>query len=175
MSAKTYKTSKGVKWKTNVWLTAPFCPGIVFADLFIMNLIPWVEESSVPSLSVLWQKSLQCGLEFQYHWPFLSHTLEARNLGVQFMQTRFPVRFLNRLYKTTSWHHNQEHFIFWLYTYLTPVYSKQYIFLSDVLHVWLLFLSLHDSPYYLFRSYSCTVLFSFMCWGLSLVVESLFY
>lgn len=67
MSAKTYKTSKGVKWKTNVWLTAPFCPGIVFADLFIMNLIPWVEESSVPSPSVLGQKSLQCGLEFQYH------------------------------------------------------------------------------------------------------------
>uniref|UniRef100_A0A7N6A056 Transmembrane 9 superfamily member n=1 Tax=Anabas testudineus TaxID=64144 RepID=A0A7N6A056_ANATE len=33
-------------WKTNVLLTALLCPGIVFADFFLMNLILWVEGSS---------------------------------------------------------------------------------------------------------------------------------
>ncbi|KAJ6663337.1 hypothetical protein lerEdw1_010474 [Lerista edwardsae] len=37
---------RGEKWKTNVLLTALLCPGIVFADFFIMNLILWVKGSS---------------------------------------------------------------------------------------------------------------------------------
>uniref|UniRef100_A0A7M4FKW3 Transmembrane 9 superfamily member n=1 Tax=Crocodylus porosus TaxID=8502 RepID=A0A7M4FKW3_CROPO len=36
----------GEKWKTNVLLTSFLCPGIVFADFFIMNLILWGEGSS---------------------------------------------------------------------------------------------------------------------------------
>ncbi|XP_010765105.1 transmembrane 9 superfamily member 2-like, partial [Notothenia coriiceps] len=36
----------GEKWKTNVLLTAFLCPGVVFADFFVMNLILWGEGSS---------------------------------------------------------------------------------------------------------------------------------
>uniref|UniRef100_A0A1A8L0T3 Transmembrane 9 superfamily member n=2 Tax=Nothobranchius TaxID=28779 RepID=A0A1A8L0T3_9TELE len=46
VSARLYKTFGGEKWKTNVLLTALLCPGIVFADFFLMNLILWVEQSS---------------------------------------------------------------------------------------------------------------------------------
>uniref|UniRef100_A0A667IGA8 Transmembrane 9 superfamily member n=1 Tax=Lynx canadensis TaxID=61383 RepID=A0A667IGA8_LYNCA len=46
VSARMYKTLKGVKWKTNFLLTALLCPGVVFADLFFMNVILWVEGSS---------------------------------------------------------------------------------------------------------------------------------
>ncbi|XP_048370362.1 transmembrane 9 superfamily member 2-like [Sphaerodactylus townsendi] len=46
VSARMYKTFKGEKWKTNVLLTALLCPGVVFADFFIMNLILWVKGSS---------------------------------------------------------------------------------------------------------------------------------
>ncbi|KAI1903098.1 hypothetical protein AGOR_G00023710 [Albula goreensis] len=46
VSARMYKTFGGEKWKTNVLLTALLCPGIVFADFFLMNLILWVEGSS---------------------------------------------------------------------------------------------------------------------------------
>ncbi|XP_008325001.1 transmembrane 9 superfamily protein member 5 isoform X1 [Cynoglossus semilaevis] len=46
VSARLYKTFGGEKWKTNVLLTALLCPGIVFADFFLMNLILWVEGSS---------------------------------------------------------------------------------------------------------------------------------
>uniref|UniRef100_A0A4W4HKT0 Transmembrane 9 superfamily member n=1 Tax=Electrophorus electricus TaxID=8005 RepID=A0A4W4HKT0_ELEEL len=46
VSARIYKSFGGEKWKTNVFLTALLCPGIVFADFFLMNLILWVEGSS---------------------------------------------------------------------------------------------------------------------------------
>ncbi|KAJ8266944.1 hypothetical protein GJAV_G00136450 [Gymnothorax javanicus] len=46
VSARMYKTFGGEKWKTNVLLTALLCPGIVFTDFFLMNLILWVEGSS---------------------------------------------------------------------------------------------------------------------------------
>ncbi|XP_073710318.1 transmembrane 9 superfamily protein member 5 isoform X1 [Misgurnus anguillicaudatus] len=46
VSARLYKTFGGEKWKTNVLLTAFLCPGIVFVDFFLMNLILWVEGSS---------------------------------------------------------------------------------------------------------------------------------
>ncbi|XP_029463649.1 transmembrane 9 superfamily member 2-like isoform X4 [Rhinatrema bivittatum] len=46
VSARMYKTFGGEKWKTNVLLTALLCPGIIFTDFFIMNLILWVEKSS---------------------------------------------------------------------------------------------------------------------------------
>ncbi|KTF79890.1 hypothetical protein cypCar_00018156 [Cyprinus carpio] len=46
VSARLYKTFGGENWKTNVLLTAFLCPGIVFVDFFMMNLILWVEGSS---------------------------------------------------------------------------------------------------------------------------------
>ncbi|MBN3282486.1 TM9S2 protein, partial [Polyodon spathula] len=46
VSARMYKTFGGEKWKTNVLLTALLCPGVVFSDFFIMNLILWVKGSS---------------------------------------------------------------------------------------------------------------------------------
>ncbi|XP_036380116.1 transmembrane 9 superfamily member 2-like [Megalops cyprinoides] len=46
VSARMYKTFGGEKWKTNVLLTALLCPGIIFADFFLMNLILWAEGSS---------------------------------------------------------------------------------------------------------------------------------
>ncbi|XP_061482570.1 transmembrane 9 superfamily member 2 isoform X2 [Rhineura floridana] len=46
VAARFYKSFGGEKWKTNVLLTAFLCPGIVFGDFFIMNLILWGERSS---------------------------------------------------------------------------------------------------------------------------------
>ncbi|XP_070640916.1 transmembrane 9 superfamily member 2-like isoform X4 [Bos indicus] len=46
VSAKVYKSFRGLKWKTNFFLTALLCPGVVFVDIFIMNLILWIEGSS---------------------------------------------------------------------------------------------------------------------------------
>ncbi|KAG9349565.1 hypothetical protein JZ751_028013 [Albula glossodonta] len=46
IAARFYKSFGGEKWKTNVLLTAFLCPGIVFADFFVMNLILWGEGSS---------------------------------------------------------------------------------------------------------------------------------
>ncbi|XP_062856544.1 transmembrane 9 superfamily protein member 5 [Trichomycterus rosablanca] len=46
VSARLYKSFGGEKWKTNVLLTALLCPGIVFADFFLMNLILWAKGSS---------------------------------------------------------------------------------------------------------------------------------
>ncbi|XP_007237573.3 transmembrane 9 superfamily member 2 isoform X2 [Astyanax mexicanus] len=46
VSARLYKSFGGENWKTNVLLTALLCPGMVFADFFLMNLILWVEASS---------------------------------------------------------------------------------------------------------------------------------
>ncbi|GAB1302807.1 Transmembrane 9 superfamily member [Apodemus speciosus] len=46
VSAKMYKTFKGVNWKMHFFLTTLLFPGIVFADIFIMNLILWLEGSS---------------------------------------------------------------------------------------------------------------------------------
>lgn len=46
VSARIYKSFGGVKWKSNVLLTATFSPGIVFGLFFVMNLVLWHEESS---------------------------------------------------------------------------------------------------------------------------------
>lgn len=46
VSARIYKSFGGLKWKSNVILTALFSPGIVFVLFFIMNLVLWFEESS---------------------------------------------------------------------------------------------------------------------------------
>uniref|UniRef100_A0A7N6AHZ3 Transmembrane 9 superfamily member n=1 Tax=Anabas testudineus TaxID=64144 RepID=A0A7N6AHZ3_ANATE len=46
VAARLYKSFGGEKWKTNVLLTAFLCPGVVFADFFVMNLILWGEGSS---------------------------------------------------------------------------------------------------------------------------------
>lgn len=46
IAARFYKSFGGEKWKTNVLMTAFLCPGIVFADFFVMNLILWGEGSS---------------------------------------------------------------------------------------------------------------------------------
>uniref|UniRef100_A0A671KWU7 Transmembrane 9 superfamily member n=1 Tax=Sinocyclocheilus anshuiensis TaxID=1608454 RepID=A0A671KWU7_9TELE len=46
VAARYYKSFGGEKWKTNVLLTAFLCPGVVFADFFVMNLILWGEGSS---------------------------------------------------------------------------------------------------------------------------------
>ncbi|XP_063288071.1 transmembrane 9 superfamily member 2-like [Pelobates fuscus] len=46
VSARMYKTFGGEKWKSNVLLTSFLCPGIIFADLFIMNIILWQKGSS---------------------------------------------------------------------------------------------------------------------------------
>nr|XP_033800371.1 transmembrane 9 superfamily member 2-like [Geotrypetes seraphini] len=46
VSARMYKTFGGEKWKTNVLLTALLCPGVIFMDFFVMNLILWNEKSS---------------------------------------------------------------------------------------------------------------------------------
>ncbi|XP_060069369.1 transmembrane 9 superfamily member 2-like [Ylistrum balloti] len=46
VSARIYKMFGGEKWKSNVIITALFCPGIVFGVFFLMNLILWAKGSS---------------------------------------------------------------------------------------------------------------------------------
>ncbi|KAK0048949.1 transmembrane 9 superfamily member 2 [Biomphalaria pfeifferi] len=46
VSARMYKTFGGEKWKSNVILTAFFCPGLVFAVFFLLNLVLWAKGSS---------------------------------------------------------------------------------------------------------------------------------
>lgn len=46
VSARLYKTFGGEKWKSNVLLTAFFCPGVVFAVFFLLNLVLWAKGSS---------------------------------------------------------------------------------------------------------------------------------
>ncbi|XP_070492315.1 transmembrane 9 superfamily member 2 [Chironomus tepperi] len=46
VSARIYKSFGGIKWKSNVLLTAMFSPGMVFGLFFIMNLVLWHEDSS---------------------------------------------------------------------------------------------------------------------------------
>uniref|UniRef100_UPI00358FFFF5 transmembrane 9 superfamily member 2-like isoform X1 n=1 Tax=Myxine glutinosa TaxID=7769 RepID=UPI00358FFFF5 len=46
VSAHLYKTFGGGRWKLNILLTALLCPGVVFADFFLMNVMLRVEGSS---------------------------------------------------------------------------------------------------------------------------------
>ncbi|CAL1530573.1 unnamed protein product [Lymnaea stagnalis] len=46
VSARMYKTFGGEKWKSNVILTAFFCPGLVFGVFFLLNLVLWAKGSS---------------------------------------------------------------------------------------------------------------------------------
>ncbi|XP_063490992.1 transmembrane 9 superfamily member 2-like [Symphalangus syndactylus] len=66
VSAVMYKTFRGVKWKTNALLTALLCPGIVFADLFIMMKILWMEGSSaaISSATLLDILTIWFGISF---------------------------------------------------------------------------------------------------------------
>jgi transmembrane 9 superfamily member 2/4 len=54
VSARIYKSFGGVKWKSNVLLTALFSPGIVFFLFFVMNLVLWHEEVTKLKLNVLY-------------------------------------------------------------------------------------------------------------------------
>jgi transmembrane 9 superfamily protein 2/4 len=55
VSARIYKSFGGEKWKSNVLLTSMFCPGIVFAHFFVMNVVLWYKDSSasIPFLTLL--------------------------------------------------------------------------------------------------------------------------
>uniref|UniRef100_A0A8C8U6I0 Transmembrane 9 superfamily member n=1 Tax=Peromyscus maniculatus bairdii TaxID=230844 RepID=A0A8C8U6I0_PERMB len=46
VSAKMYKTFNGRNWKMHFMLTSLLFPGIIFTDIFIMNLSLWMEGSS---------------------------------------------------------------------------------------------------------------------------------
>jgi len=46
ISSRIYKTFGGEKWKSNVILTAFFCPGMVFGTFFLLNLVLWAKQSS---------------------------------------------------------------------------------------------------------------------------------
>ena len=45
-SSSIYKMFRGILWKQNTLMTAFFYPGVVFAIIFVLNLILWVEGSS---------------------------------------------------------------------------------------------------------------------------------
>ncbi|VDP78740.1 unnamed protein product [Echinostoma caproni] len=46
VSARMYKFIGGLRWKANVFLTATFCPGVVFIMFFILNLALWILGSA---------------------------------------------------------------------------------------------------------------------------------
>jgi transmembrane 9 superfamily protein 2/4 len=61
VSARLYKSFGGEKWKSNVILTAFFCPGLVFGIFFLLNLVLWgygssaaIPFSTLVALLALW-------------------------------------------------------------------------------------------------------------------------
>ncbi|TGZ71174.1 hypothetical protein CRM22_002799 [Opisthorchis felineus] len=46
VAARMYKFLGGVRWKTNVLLTATVCPAVVFIIVFILNLALWILRSA---------------------------------------------------------------------------------------------------------------------------------
>uniref|UniRef100_A0A2I9LPU4 Transmembrane 9 superfamily member n=1 Tax=Centruroides hentzi TaxID=88313 RepID=A0A2I9LPU4_9SCOR len=64
VSARIYKGFGGEKWKSNVLLTALFCPGIVFSLFFVMNLLLWAKDSSaaIPFTTLLALLALWFGI-----------------------------------------------------------------------------------------------------------------
>lgn len=55
VSARTYKTMSGEKWKLNIALTPILVPGIVFSTFFFLNLFLWANRASgaVPFTTML--------------------------------------------------------------------------------------------------------------------------
>lgn len=55
VSARTYKSMNGEKWKLNISLTPILVPGIVFATFFLLNLFLWANSASgaVPFTTML--------------------------------------------------------------------------------------------------------------------------
>uniref|UniRef100_A0A0B7BD17 Transmembrane 9 superfamily member n=1 Tax=Arion vulgaris TaxID=1028688 RepID=A0A0B7BD17_9EUPU len=64
VSARMYKTFGGEKWKSNVILTAFFCPGLVFGVFFLLNLVLWGYGSSaaIPFTTLLALLALWFGI-----------------------------------------------------------------------------------------------------------------
>lgn len=64
VSARLYKMFGGLAWKQHVLMTALFCPGVIFAIFFAMNLILWSNESSsaVPFSTLLALLSMWFGI-----------------------------------------------------------------------------------------------------------------
>lgn len=55
VSARTYKSFNGEKWKMNIVLTPTLVPAIVFVTFFLLNLFLWAQQSSgaVPFTTML--------------------------------------------------------------------------------------------------------------------------
>ncbi|XP_012938444.1 transmembrane 9 superfamily member 2 [Aplysia californica] len=64
ISSRIYKTFGGEKWKSNVILTAFFCPGLVFGIFFLLNLVLWAKQSSgaIPFTTLLALLALWFGI-----------------------------------------------------------------------------------------------------------------
>uniref|UniRef100_A0A4W4HRF9 Transmembrane 9 superfamily member n=1 Tax=Electrophorus electricus TaxID=8005 RepID=A0A4W4HRF9_ELEEL len=103
VSARIYKSFGGEKWKTNVFLTALLCPGIVFADFFLMNLILWVEGSSaaIPFGTLLAILALWFGISvpltfvgafFGFKKPVMEHPVRTNQIPRQIPEQSFFTR-----------------------------------------------------------------------------------
>ncbi|KAK1804055.1 hypothetical protein P4O66_020095 [Electrophorus voltai] len=103
ISARIYKSFGGEKWKTNVFLTALLCPGIVFADFFLMNLILWVEGSSaaIPFGTLLAILALWFGISvpltfvgafFGFKKPVMEHPVRTNQIPRQIPEQSFFTR-----------------------------------------------------------------------------------
>uniref|UniRef100_A0A4W2DRZ5 Transmembrane 9 superfamily member n=1 Tax=Bos indicus x Bos taurus TaxID=30522 RepID=A0A4W2DRZ5_BOBOX len=152
VSAKVYKSFRGLKWKTNFFLTALLCPGVVFVDIFIMNLILWIEgSSSAISFGTL------VGILALWFGISVPLTFLGAYVG-SFQKFDYPVG-TNQIPR----HIPHQDFIrrplfsiiiggvLPLVVFLSNYfYSKQHLVSSDVHHVWLPFLSLYNSSDYLF-------------------------
>ncbi|XP_076877306.1 transmembrane 9 superfamily protein member 5 isoform X2 [Brachyhypopomus gauderio] len=103
VSARIYKSFGGEKWKSNVFLTALLCPGVVFADFFLMNLILWVEGSSaaVPFGTLLAVLALWFGISvpltfvgafFGFRKPVMEHPVRTNQIPRQIPEQSFFTR-----------------------------------------------------------------------------------
>uniref|UniRef100_A0AAR2JSC6 Transmembrane 9 superfamily member n=1 Tax=Pygocentrus nattereri TaxID=42514 RepID=A0AAR2JSC6_PYGNA len=100
VSARLYKSFGGEKWKTSVFLTALLCPGIVFADFFLMNLILWVEGSSaaIPFGTLVAVLGLWFGISvpltfvgayFGFKKPVIEHPVRTNQIPRQIPEQSF--------------------------------------------------------------------------------------
>ncbi|XP_063715345.1 transmembrane 9 superfamily member 2-like [Symsagittifera roscoffensis] len=87
VSARLYKVFGGLKWYSNVLMTAMLCPGVVFAIVFFLNIFLWTQGSSAavpfPTLCAL------VGLWFGVSVPL---TFVGSYFGFKKHVIEYPVR-----------------------------------------------------------------------------------
>ncbi|GAB5566445.1 transmembrane 9 superfamily member 2 isoform X1 [Prionailurus iriomotensis] len=179
VAARFYKSFGGEKWKTNVLLTSFLCPGIVFADFFIMNLILWGEGSSaaIPfgtlvAILALWfcisVPLTFIGAYFGFKKNAIEHPVRTNQIPRQIPEQSFYTKPLPGIIMGGILPFGC--IFIQLFFILNSIWVT-----SDVLHVWLPISGVYHFGYYMFRGNYTSLLFPPMCRGLPLAVAFIPY